>query len=593
MRSGRSTTMLVAVLAALGALLTLVDQFQPVSDGDFFWHLKTGEWIWQHRALPAEDPFAYTSPRALDTMQRFTLTSYWLGQTTFHLLHRAGGFPAIVLLKFLLVGLLVLALLPRSRGDRPVFAGVLLLGLVVLGVFSFERPQAFSLVLYAALLALLERLRRAPPAGRRGLLTAAAVPLVMLVWANVHGAHLLGQATILLFLATEGVASLSRLPGAAPPAARRRLLAAGLLGLAFSLLNPNTYHAVEYLRASAPNPLFVNIEYQSTLFAFTRLNLYRIAVFWALLLLALWGAVARRREPDLAMFALLAGLGGVAFFKSRYVPFFVVAAVPAVASWLSGAGALKWSRPVVVFLAAASAAHFGWADRSALIEPGSGVWVDRNLPEKEADFIIRQGLGGNLYNNPNWGGYLIWRLGPQRKVFSDGRSLEPRSFLSTGTIDNALAGPGPGGPAWKRLLEEHDVQYVLTPLFGRGVLYPLVGALLRDPEWGLVFAGYNSLIFLRASPQNSGVLRAWSLPKDRYLDDMIAWYTRQAAREPGKAFLHLARGELLLGRGRLAEARAAYAKVLELAPFNLVARERLRAVPPLTAPPGPPGAGRP
>jgi predicted RNA polymerase sigma factor len=44
-------------------------------------------------------------------------------------------------------------------------------------------------------------------------------------------------------------------------------------------------------------------------------------------------------------------------------------------------------------------------------------------------------------------------------------------------------------------------------------------------------------------------------------------------------FLHLTRAELLLSRKRFAEARAAYQRVLELAPFNLVARERLKAIP--------------
>ena len=32
-----------------------------IKDPDFFWHLKTGEYIYQHKALPETDPFAFTS----------------------------------------------------------------------------------------------------------------------------------------------------------------------------------------------------------------------------------------------------------------------------------------------------------------------------------------------------------------------------------------------------------------------------------------------------------------------------------------------------------------------------------------------------
>jgi hypothetical protein len=69
----------------IGTIL-FVNLSRPFSDTDFFWHLKTGEWIWQHQALPTADPFAYPTPATLDARQRFTLTSYWLSQIAYHLL---------------------------------------------------------------------------------------------------------------------------------------------------------------------------------------------------------------------------------------------------------------------------------------------------------------------------------------------------------------------------------------------------------------------------------------------------------------------------------------------------------------------------
>jgi len=579
MRFPRPAAVVIVALAALICLLTVVDQFQPISDADFFWHLKTGEWIWQHQALPATDPFAYPTPAHLNAMQRFTLTSYWLSQTAFYLLYLLGGFPAVVCFKFALVGLLILALLLRKRGDPLVFTAVLALGLVALGMYPLERPQAFSFVLYGVLLALLDRLREREPAGRMRFAALIALPAVMLLWANTHGAYLLGQATILLVLTLEAVKFLHPRLEPLPAATYRRLLAAGGLGLAFSFLNPNTYHAIEYLRAPAAAAVTVNIEYLSTLSVFTRLNLYRIPVYWLLQLLTLAGLVIRWRKPDITTIALLLGLGVVSFTTSRYVPFFIVAAVPLIAAAFSGARVRKGSGPALACVACALLLYFAWSDRGAMIVPGRGAWTDENFPAQEADFIVAQDLQGNLYNNPNWGGYLMWRLAPARKVYSDGRSLDQPSYQSTAYIDNARVGSGFGGAAWKRLLDSYDIQYVLTPLFSRGVLYPLVSALLGDPEWPLVYTGYNSLIFVRQSALNARVIAARSLSKERFLDDSIAWYSRQAAREPGNMFLQLTTAELLLGRRRFPEARAAYRRVLELAPFNAVARERLKALP--------------
>src|SRR4030042_3372711 len=61
-------------------------------DPDFWWHLKTGEYIYQTRALPEKDPFAFTSlpkdPLHPESKRiRFILNQYWLSWVTFYLTH--------------------------------------------------------------------------------------------------------------------------------------------------------------------------------------------------------------------------------------------------------------------------------------------------------------------------------------------------------------------------------------------------------------------------------------------------------------------------------------------------------------------------
>jgi hypothetical protein len=44
-----------------GVFIAILRQFvQPIFDPDFWWHLRTGEWIVDNRALPAHDLYTYT-----------------------------------------------------------------------------------------------------------------------------------------------------------------------------------------------------------------------------------------------------------------------------------------------------------------------------------------------------------------------------------------------------------------------------------------------------------------------------------------------------------------------------------------------------
>ena len=73
----------------------------PVKVGDFWWHLNSGKWIWEHAALPAVDPFTFTVPQDDDLRRRLILDGYWLSQTAIYLVHRIAGFAGVVLARAL------------------------------------------------------------------------------------------------------------------------------------------------------------------------------------------------------------------------------------------------------------------------------------------------------------------------------------------------------------------------------------------------------------------------------------------------------------------------------------------------------------
>src|ERR1017187_2434166 len=87
-----------AILLALAAVLWMGWFSHEIYDSDFWWHLKTGQYIFETHALPVPDPFAFTtagaaSPYPGEPLTRhFNLTHEWLAQVVFYLVWRIAGF---------------------------------------------------------------------------------------------------------------------------------------------------------------------------------------------------------------------------------------------------------------------------------------------------------------------------------------------------------------------------------------------------------------------------------------------------------------------------------------------------------------------
>jgi hypothetical protein len=510
----RGIALLLAVAMGIVAVASLL---RPFNDPDFFWHLKTGEWIWQHRQLPALDPFGPPNAAEPNTQQRFTLTAYWLAQIFYHLAFSALGMQGILALKFLTALLLLGALLKLRRGDPLVHAALVLTSLPLLFNSPFDRPEVFSFVLFAAILGLLERERTSAGVLPRWQ-SYLPIPLLMLLWANVHGGHVLGQVTLLLFPALEGAKFLH--PSLRPVGRERylRILVLAAAGIAASLLNPNTYHGIGIVTLPSGAPNF-NWEYVSAA-AFYR-GRPLLAVIWGTLALAALSAVTSIRRPDLTWLALMAGTGYEGLAHVRYLPFFVIAALPAIGSLLSARPCARWGRP---FLVAGSLVFAGFMVKDELPTPERFTLAmrvnEQFYPVGAADYILANAPLGNLYNTYLWGGYLLWRLAPERTVFVDGRGLDPGALQQSFAINGAYAKPGDTIPGWKRLLQDRRIGIMVIPRVrtSRGIVFdgaaPLRAALRRTPEWVPVYADDISLVYLRSIPEHFDLFRRHAIPTE-------------------------------------------------------------------------------
>jgi len=171
--------LLVAVLlipAALGSSKTIF------SDGDVSWHIATGQWILDHRAIPHTDPFSFT------WAGKPWVPIEWLAEVIYAAVYRLDGYSGVAaLVTAALIALHAIVFSRTVQFARPWAAvGALVAVDIVLIPMMLARPHLLAWPLIALWTWLMLRARergRAPP------LIAA---LLMIAWANLHGSFVMG-----------------------------------------------------------------------------------------------------------------------------------------------------------------------------------------------------------------------------------------------------------------------------------------------------------------------------------------------------------------------------------------------------------------
>lgn len=510
------------ILFGVLILASILFLLKPIVDYDFFWHLKTGEWIWQNGKLPDQDMFSYTGPAIPSASARFILTSYWFSQLMLHAAVLWNGMTGIILFRFLIAATLIAAMIRRKQGDGVVYAALLVLFAVsTFKFYAFERPQVLSFLFFGILLFILEKIKAdaSTPTGNDSARPAVSLALLMLVWANSHGGHIIGQVTLLVFLVMEGVKFIH--PSLRPMAKKgyRYLLIAGISGIVFSFINPNTYHVFEFTmsyNSYGNSPYTVN-ELLPMIGFFNLSHDYVVFLYLFFMALSVVVLASSPKEIDITQVTLLLGIGSYSFMHIRYAVFFPIAALPMLGNRLSRERVIRWSRSLIVPLALFSAIFFAQDEFTNITSAKEGRWIDnKTLPVEAANFIDANNINGNMYNYYDWGGYLIWRLAPERKVFIDGRSLDANVFWESMLIGIGHVKRSSGEQVWKSLLQKYGVTYILTNTSTPdGSVNPLVNKLLMDAEWVPVFYHQesNSMVLVKDVPANFEVIQKYAIPK--------------------------------------------------------------------------------
>ncbi len=411
---------LTLALYAVPLLVTLRPVGTPVCDPDVWWHLRVGQWVVEHQDVPATDPFsAYGQGRPW-------VAYSWLYEVLLYGLYSAFGLTGVVVYRAVMALAITAAVHRLVRRNRPpdlVAAGLTGACLLPLAMLFSERPWLFTILFGTLTLHGVLDLRE----GRRSILPWL-LPAVFAAWANVHVQFVYGLALLVLACVAPVIDRRLRGGDEGTPA---RFGAAGwwktvaLTGacLCATLLNP--YHArvygvvVEY--ATQPGPFrFVN-ELKAPEF--------REPCDWAMLALAGAAAFALGRRRRLCSFDVLLLLASATLsFRARRDWWLVVVSAAAILSAgpfpasADAAHGVRWTFRTRAALVGALAALAGILGLVRGLSPDRLERTSAEVfPVAAARFVAERGYSGPLYNDFNWGGYLIRAL-PSLPVAVDGRT---------------------------------------------------------------------------------------------------------------------------------------------------------------------------
>ncbi len=222
-RRARAGERIDLVLAALMGTLAFLLGWVELFDSDVWWHVRSGEWILDHRRVPMLDPFTFSSAN------RPWVDLHWGFQVLLAWANALGGVPGMILLASTVCSAaFLLALSARERGwPFWVRAWCWVPALLLMSTRFDPRPESLSLLFTAALLALLQSADRHP-------IRAWALPIVMLLWVNTHALFALGLVVIVGYLLDDLVSALV----AGRPTRWRRLVPPSILAGLACLANP-------------------------------------------------------------------------------------------------------------------------------------------------------------------------------------------------------------------------------------------------------------------------------------------------------------------------------------------------------------------
>jgi hypothetical protein len=455
-------------------------------DSDLGRHLTLGRYMLETGTVPVHDQLSFT--RAGESRPPYE----WLAQIAFAIFHELLGLDGVVLLTGTAIAAAFM-LSYRDGYDRTASPLLALLVAVWAAAASslhwLTRPHVFTFVFLVIWIRLLEHMRL-------GLIRGIwQLPLVMLLWANVHAGFIFGFLAWGAYLCGW---AWERIRRQASPTIGSRYVLAGTGALITSAATPDLWN--NWAAVLGNTSTYVLARTAETLPA--HLGTPNTWPFLALVFGAAALAVAVRRTIVPAHAAILLGFGTFALAIARNIPLFCLAAAPILTQWArqaleplspftrleerislveSGLRASFWS-PFAILLTTVVLALSAFGSGRAQYSYDAS-----SFPVRAVDWLSEHPPQGNMLNELNWGGYILYRLWPAQRVFIDSQSdFYGEEFIRQyGSIMS-------GNDGWADRLADWQVHWMII-----GPGSPLATLARLEPEWQVSYEDATAVILVR------------------------------------------------------------------------------------------------
>jgi len=529
-----STTMGWLSIFVFFALLTFTSSLE-VKDLDLWLHLRMGYWISHHGFVPNYDVLSCT------ISGKPWVNHEWLFQVLVYQMQKAYGFDGLISMQSFVVGLTFLALLflgySRERQWLTVFT--LLMVLLVYQTRFTIRPDIFSLlffVLYIYVLSIHINKRW----------SVYALVILQILWSNMHGFFFFGPLLVGLGILSEFVKRRLPMPyewntvGRLTDGEFNSLKKIFPLVLLACCVNPLTiqgawYPVSVFFHLAGDNKIFFNhiLELQKPITASTIFT-DRYCYYKVLIVISTLSFVFNRRKIDISSLLVWFIFLGFSLVAIRNLIYFAAASYMVI---MVNVISLSWEKLVPVRFSSSKFKHLtgivcklgiiywmfnfglqmssdGYFDFDTYNRKSEFFGVSKRVyPYKAVDFLIKQHIKGNFFNDFNSGAYLVGRTNPDIKVFIDGRT----EVYGANFFETYLKIWQEGNAHTFAYFEHKDN---ITGAFLNNAHQQIPEAVLKMfhsfKNWSIVYLDYDAVIFLKQTPLNKPFI-------DRLLVDTSKW----------------------------------------------------------------------
>ncbi len=465
-------------------------------------HLTNGRLFPSTRELLETNFYSYTQPDFP------FMNHHWGSGVIFNSVFSSFGYSGLTILNTLTLTLAFAILLYFARelaGPRP--AALAALACMPLITARTEvRPEVFS-YLFSASFYLVLGLVHTQKISRKSLYL---LPLLMLVWVNLHIYFVLGYVLFGLYL-LDGI--FQKLPRPY----FKDLLRAFVLTVLVALCNPVGWKLALYPLQIFKDYAYLVAENQSVAFFWRYpMHIAGFETFHLIAFLLIVSGIAAFKRPStvcwpaLAFTFFLLGLGSLAIRNFALLGLFAFPVLAGTMRELSKKQGIAW---LILLIGGSLGTVVQWykSRDSIKFQFGTGLYPGVN---NAAEFFKAEKIRGPIFNNYDIGGYLIFHLFPEERVFVDNR---PEAY--SGDFFREIYAPMQESKAtWQRALDRFGFNTIFffrhdnTPA-GQKFLVDRV----RDPEWRAVYVDDYSIIMVRALAANQSLIDKYALPPEMFI----------------------------------------------------------------------------